>query len=318
MTKFLKIILILLIIVLVLAVIFLVVGYFGSGKDWKNFGAIFEKEIRIEKSFVSDNTFSYIELDISRDDVEFFKSEDNRVKVDYYDSNKLPYSINIKNETLEITYGENWWRNLFNMGKEKKTVKIYLPNDEYNKIDADIASGALKMDITLNFSDVDIDMASGNIFLNKINSNKMSIDMASGNTIIENCVIENLDYSAASGDISASECQINTFESDTVSGGININNCDIDIMECEATSGDIKLRNTEITDCDISMVSGNAVLDLKYKAEEYNYDLAVTSGDINVGGSFGTLKAKEFKGGTGEKKIKVRATSGNVNINFGE
>lgn len=140
---------------------------------------------------------------------------------------------------------------------------------------------------------LEIDAASGDIVVAGVNADSLRVKASSGEITVRDGAFQDLQVEASSGDISVSNVKTDSFTSDVSSGTVNVNRVEAQTVNSELTSGDI-------------------TLDLIGNAEDYDFDINVTSGEISVNGADAGDRYVNEAGKA--KKIKVEATSGDIEI----
>lgn len=173
--------------------------------------------------------------------------------------------ISVKNEHGKLEIEEN----KYIVDKMRKIVYLYIPNNTiFNDVDIDIKSGLIEID-NLNTKEFEIDNMSGSIKINNLDvSNNFDIDNASGTIDIENSNINNID-------------------ADIKSGVVNINSLFTGNNHIELKSG---------------------IVNLKLKGDDYRFKTTKISGIININ------EERDNVNNNGNTFIDIEVISGTVNV----
>lgn len=193
----------------------------------------------IFKNDISNN-IENISIDIVSADVNIIKSKDDKSR--YYISSNEKLDIKEKNNTIYIEDENIFGFKLKNKSKRRVEITIELNEKDYKKLDIDVVSGNLLLEITFN----NIEISSVNLDIN-INAKYKNLDIDSVNSDI---------YSLA---YSGSEIDI-----DTVNSDIYIySDVDVDI-EYDKVLGNIKkenkIYNEGIAKLKINIINGDIII----------------------------------------------------------
>ncbi|MBF8983686.1 DUF4097 family beta strand repeat protein [Lutibacter sp. B2] len=212
--------------------------------------------------------------------------------------NKSPkLVVNKSKGVLEIEL--KYDKNIVKISSSDLTLDISVPKNYKGDFEVDMTSGEFKMEKELNLNDLSIELSSGDVSLKNLKLNNLEIDMSSGELVGDTINTNNTSIELSSGEV-----ELNNFTGD---------------IKCETTSGDVSINYSKFdNDIDLELTSGNVNLDLPDDAQFY-LDAEYTSGDIECDFPI-TMKGKyendSIKGmvGNDKNKIKLRITSGDVNI----
>ena len=144
-------------------------------------------------------------------------------------------------------------------------------------------------------TDLNLELSSGEVTFDQINLNNMNVKMSSGEFYMNDSTMQRLSLEASSGDY-----EINNVKADEITGIL--------------TSGELTMKDVKTDKIDAKMTSGELTMDLIGNADDYDYTISLTSGDIEINGE--EMEHKYVKDTGSDKKINVKATSGDVEINF--
>ncbi len=307
-----------LIFILVIGVILVAVGLIMTGGD-------FEK---IVNAFNSDNDYSFKEESGSEEvkdlniklvsgNVVFHIYDGEGYKLDYYESEYDTKKITFENSCLKIDNNVKAKFRFFNISFNSKKISafnIYLPKTFCGKVNIQTVSG----DITINdfnFKSLNIELTSGNAKLSKvIVEGDTNINSLSGDINLSNFQTNSLIIKATSGIIDLKDTVINLDANlKSTSGRVKISASIIPSIVIHASSGNVEIINVECDNVDARLFSGNAKITIYGNSDEYKIDASVSSGNIHYQG-------RKIDGSlydpSGTKSLKVKCSSGNIEINF--
>src|SRR5574344_942520 len=94
------------------------------------------------KSVTENNEVNSVSVEIATDRVEFLPSEDGKLKIDYFDSDKRHYDSSYSDGTATFAYKQKSIFSFFFL-RETKDVKIYLPDTVNGTVNITVASGEI-------------------------------------------------------------------------------------------------------------------------------------------------------------------------------
>lgn len=195
------------------------------------------------------------------------------------DSKKMHYLI--ENKTLTIHFCKSGYKG--SIDNSQKVLKLEIPKNIDLKID--MQSGDMNID-TIETKNAEISSKSGSITANTISASELSIDNNSGSikanniNIIGSCSCENL-----SGSIEIDSIVAENVSLENSSGKITVNNINAgNDLEAETQSGNISIANIKTKKLEIETKSGSSTLSIidcangKVESLSGNIDLNLLSG----------------------------------------
>ena len=211
------------------------------------------------KGNVSQGTISMTSSFLERET----RSIDEKVSsvIDYFSSNSL--------EDFPIFDFVEIEENKYIVDKMRKIVYLYIPsNTIFNDVDIDIKSGLIEID-NLNTKEFEIDNMSASIKINNLNvSSNFDIDNTSGTIDIENSNINNIDTNIKSGIININSLLTGNNHIELKSGTVNLN----------LKGDDYRFKTTKIS----GIISINEEMENVNSNGNTFIDIEVISGTVNV------------------------------------
>ncbi len=314
MSKTERIILIVALAMLPVGIIIAVLGFrFGGKASWSV--NLADNKVNSSAAIVEDTVdleeFDSLTVDISSMDMNIVTGDSYQLHYRAMEGNEPV--VGRKGGELSISQPERFNFMMFNFDSQNeyyeltvpKGTKIYPLNFKASSGDTRIegvpVSGMIKLTSGelyvggFDTTDLNMELSSGEVHFDKINLNNMDVKMTSGEFYLNDSAMKRLSLEASSGDY-----RISNVKADEITGIL--------------TSGDIEMSDVEAAKIDARMSSGEITMDLIGKADDYDYSISLTSGDIEINGE--DIEHKYVKDTGNDKKIAVKATSGDVEINF--
>ena len=239
---------------------------------------------RKERNFIN-NAYNKVDISLVSFSCDIVKSEDDKTKVTYFESDMTKFKINIVNNTLSIVEKRY---NIFNKGAIEN-IKVFIPKSfTIDIFHIDSFSGSITMSIENEINSLKIKQASGGAYLNNLKINDLDIENSSGNVSLNNIATNALKINTTSSIILINEVKVDSLLIKGVSSAVKTtksiihNNIDI-----ETYSGNIELYlNKNIEGFKLKASSNSTIKnefnDYNYKNESLDINLKSTSGLINV------------------------------------
>ena len=195
-------------------------------------------------------------------------------------------------------------------------LDVYIPKQFAGNLESTSTSGEIAAD-SFTLESFTGKTTSGNLEIKLINAKEANIHTLSGETKI-NGTYDSFTFKSTSGNLDSTALVSKESIVDSTSGEINIAGTPGDI-NATSSSGNVDLEYTDFSNkVDIRTTSGEVTLKLPGSAG-FNLDYSGTSGDVECAFPItvtGSRADNKLKGtvGSGEGAIKVRTTSGNLNI----
>lgn len=274
----------------------------------------------IEKEYDLTESFENIEIDIDTADIEFIKSDVNKVKVT--EKEKEYHKVNVIDNRLVIrSYNElKWFERIFNFNVKKSKVQIYLNKTSFDKLNINESTGDIKMPSDFNFNDVIVNLSTGDVSFNAKVTNDLSIDSSTGKVTIRNfdgrdivingstgdlelinsVLTGDLVISRSTGDITLANVRANNLKGKTSTGDFTL----VDVLitnhiNVKASTGDIELNDSDAATLYIETTTGKVTGTL---LTEKVFAVETSTGKVNV--------PKTQSGGLCE----IHTSTGKVNI----
>lgn len=234
--------------------------------------------------YTSSSSFSYSgegikKVDISwiYGDVTITTSNKSSLKVEESYMNKGKDSLHyyLDGDTLYIKFGESGkW---INSEENKKNLKIEVPSNIILK--AENISGDIIMKGSMTHNTLDISTVSGDIEIERINTDKIKLSTTSGDIKVERSKNKETIVETVSGDVEIEEIESDGLSVYTASGEIEIEGIDSLNTTLETLSGDIELNNVNSRTFTLKTISGYT--EISYLSSDKT-DIKTTSGNVRI------------------------------------
>lgn len=283
-----------------------------SGFNYKVFLGLEERRL---DSITYQENVNNLNVSIASDNLISKKSEDDTVRISYYQSNIYDYKISLENGTLTISQKKPWYI-MFSFTKAKD-IEITLP-ESLISARLKLASGTIDITSGINIEELSVQASSGEIILKDLTAETAEIKVSSGSVNITNMETENLKISASSGNINLKKVDAEEADLSLSSGNVNLDDSSLINLDIDASSGKITSTKLRSENCEVLASSGTVNLGiLTSDPELYQLDLKTSSGKINVKGTGTDISSQGIlKFGNGPNLIKVSVSSGNITIKF--
>lgn len=277
-----------------------------------------DTELIFDKTF-DGSEMKDIDIDMKSADVKIYKSDDQSIRVVYYgpesEKEKPTVSADYTEGVLNI---EQKTRVQFFRWFNTDRVEIYLPEKYLGPIELGLSSGNLDFVEAFEFSQMRINLTSGNIKATTLSTENLEYVMSSGNLNCEGITSDTFSIKLTSGSFKSDEL-VGTGAIKASSGNISIKHFS-GSGEIKLTSGDFYLGLDALNgDLDIGLTSGNLHLDLLGETDGIYCDFRVTSGNIktNFGdvdeGNVGSNLTHTFSDSE-DYKLSISAVSGSIKV----
>ena len=150
-----------------------------------------------------------VEADVA--DVVIIPSEDETIKVEFFERETEKHTAEVKNGTLEIGSDKSAKRifRLFSFGLKTPKISIYLPEGEYRSLVISGTTGDIEIPEGYIFSSVDISSATGDVNCMASSEGEMKIRLTTGNISVKGSSTGSLTASVSTGktEISSVICE---------------------------------------------------------------------------------------------------------------
>lgn len=270
-------------------------------------------ELTYNESF--DKEFKHLKIDLISENVKIFNTNTDHFSVDIYcnDRRKQPV-VSAENDTLDISSGRSSVSFRYFC-----RVEVYLPKDyKFETVDIETTSGNVKIE-KMESEDIRIQSTSGDIKAQFLYSDfDTNLGTTSGEIEAEKIYADYLKLSTSSGDIEARKIDCTTLLVQTTSGDQEIYDTLCDSFELESSSGSLEFEIVDLplSQSTIHTTSGSVKLMIP---QDLSFDLAFNTSSGTFENKRGH-KRQSIKGdfsqsyNDGGVLIKVDTSSGSLTL----
>ena len=300
MKKGTKIAMIIAVFMIVMGTALCVIAFGANGFRFTNFGAY---NYQLE-TYSPEGDITSVEISDTEYDIEVLPSEDGKCTVTCYDSEKIFHSVKVENGALSIkrTDVRVWYERIgiFMFCDIDMTVRVYLPEDEYESIKAKSLSGNISVEGELGFGSADLQSTSGNISFTS-SADELKLKSTSGEVNADGFAAKKLSVQTTSGKIGLSDISVESIEVASTSGEIYCSAVTASGKSSyESVSGNVKLDGCDGGEMILKTVSGNIWGTL---LSEKDFTVSTVSGNINIPDSVDDAGSCSIKTISGNVKI---------------
>ena len=186
--------------------------------------------------------FHNISIKTDTSDVTLLLSDDGKVKVECYESEKEKHSVTVENDTLivDITNDRKWY-DYIGIGVGGQKITVYLPASEYGSLNIKDSTGDIKVD-DLCVSSMELSVTTGDIEISDIKCRgDIKIGVITGKMNVKNVECKNLTSSGSTGDTDMTGVIAKEkLDIKRTTGDVNLDGCDAGELCIKVTTGDVK------------------------------------------------------------------------------
>ena len=334
-----KIIWKIIIIVIIVGLLLSVVGFFTGASRIIYFS---RSGVQVSGGEISQITetnleqFRSVSVDVGFSDVEFVNSDS--FGIDLYGID-MEWLWTLEDGKLNITHNRSAQLHVVNLNfvtAGRNYVKIFLPADaELENVTIKTSSGDIKLG-SFRADNVDIRSSFGDATLNNITSNHLQVDLNSGRFTGTNLSTGKLDFKSQFGNGHFQSVTANSFKAESSSGDLRFTGCTFgefdatnrfgDIIagglvssrtNIQASSGDVRITGDLSGETIIHTDFGDTKLTLSRDKDEYSYNISVRFGNITYDGVRMRDQTSLNSGTVQENHLKLSASSGDIEVSFG-
>ena len=279
--------------------------------------------VNMAKTFTFNQPISDILIDCGDEDVALYRSTDGSTKVVCPQDSTRTYYVHVEDGTLHVERENRSKLFHFDLLVRQVTVHVYLPEERYESLYIENASGKTEVPAELRFRSAVVKNSSGKIRFAAQVSNELNLQSHSGSVTAAYASPETLFLSSTSGSVHLYDCEAGEVTLSSTSGSVEVERVKCGSFSAKCTSGSQKFSDVlvkgllridgtsgsvKLTDCDAGevqievssgSVSGNFLTPKQY-------DLRATSGSVRAPSS-----AAPSESGTAGR-CTVRTTSGSI------
>lgn len=229
--------------------------------------------------------------------IEVYPSSDGKLRITYYESNRIEYDIEESANQLRMKVEDNKkWYDYIHFGwwyddDENIDMKIEVPEQMAAQLNIETSNARI------NVEDV---MLKENCLFHSSNG-RIELSSVSGDAVME--------LETSNGKVILSDVKGKEIEADTSNGSVELYNVEAKELGVDTSNASIKLGGTILSD-DIDLETSNGKVEGMITGRESDYE--ITSKTSNGNNSL----PEDRSGGT--KKLRVKTSNGRIDVSFSE
>lgn len=246
--------------------------------------------------------FANVLIDVNAENVSILPTTDEHGYVRYEKTDKITYSIQIRNGALHIAVQDNRsWFDYIGIYATPQKIELYLPQIAYESLSVTTLSGNIVCEEGLSFATAKLHSTSGKIDFRSTTSNNLTANSTSGSITIANFDNAQVKAESTSGRIICENGRAEFVTIHSTSGHVSLSNVLAEkSIQIETTSGGILLDRCDGESLILKSTSGAIRGTL---LSEKNFQAKSNSGSIHVPAS-----------NTSAGMCKISTTSGSIHI----
>lgn len=223
----------------------------------------------------NSSTINKVDISLCSGMMYIKESQNEQIYIESADSSS--YQAYVEGNTLKI----NAFKNIINPSNHyTNIITLYIPKDFMPETwDIDFAAGSLEIEHMNSSSNINIDVAAGELICHSLSTQNLNVDVGSASGEFSNAVAENVTASVGAGD----------FE---YKGIIN-------------------------KQLDLDVAAGDAEFQLSDDYQNHNYDIDCALGDVTIGETeFSALAVEKHINNQSDSTYTLSCGMGNIEIEF--
>lgn len=272
------------------------VGLGISNCEMPDFGGeAFGAQNCVTTTFDITESFSNISVDTSAAEIILAPSQDGQCRVVCYDSERVEYTAEVKNDTLTVVGKTQPGFTIGISFTERISVTLYLPRSEYNSLKLESTSGGITVPAGFSVVSAELKSTSGSVECFANLSESLTVEATSGRVTVGNAS-GNVEVSSTSGSVNLSDMDADTISVSATSGKASVSGVTAERVEVKNSSGGIALENVSADEVILEGTSGSISV------------TEVIAGELDIENSSGSVKFDR----SDAKSIIVNTSSGSV------
>lgn len=258
------------------------------------------------KIYNVEDKFSNIEIDEVSYSIEIKPSDDGKCRIECEENKKITHDVQVKGDTLRIDFTDKrkWYEKItLRLDADiwrTRSMIVYLPEKEYEKLNIDTVSGDIVVEKGFTFTEGVLDNTSGDVDCEAVFTKGLTAESTSGDVNLVNIKAQSIRAESTSGEINITSAEASEkIVCDSTSGRITLNGVKANEISAESTSGETEFTDVSAAgEISIDTTSGEITLD---RVDAKSYEIDSTSGSVT-----GTLLSP--------KRFITDTTSGDVKV----
>ena len=251
-----------------------------------------------------------ISIDVEVDGFTVVETNDDKVIFECYVNKRYEYDVELAENTLEIDNDYNYsFFSDYNIEEYNST--LYLPKSYNGNFEFDGSVGAIYLETTHKFKNVDVEVSTGFASIKNITCNNLDVYQSTGSIQISNVVSNKINVHSSTGNFEIENSKMDELIVDQGTGLTKVKNvtgltAEIKTVRIDASTGEVKFDNMNALNISIKVSTGDVEGRFNDSMSNYTITSHVSTGESNLPESFGS----------GPKRLDVKASTGDIEIEF--
>ena len=204
----------------------------------------------VKNDYEIDFDFDDISINSDTADVRILVSDDEKCKVECYESKNSTHTVSVKDGKLEIALNSNkLWYEYIGIDFGSPKINVYLPKLEYDALNIKSSTSDVEVAKELIFENIEISVTTGDVNCFASAKENVKIKTSTGDIFAESVSAKNIDFVVTTGKINATDIICEEDVCITVSTGKTyITNGKCQSLKSYGNTGDITLNNVIATE----------------------------------------------------------------------
>ena len=282
------------------------------------------REVKAEYEIENGKT---ILTDLETCDIFWGTSEDDKVRITYYENEKIKYEVTENSNGLSLIQKSKPFSHMFSFSENRQTT-VLIPAGFEGKISSSVTTGETRLDNISSPVSLEVNSTTGDMIIYDLNVLGAEFKMTTGKMIMGRCAFDGeLAVSGTTGDITIEnvECSglrvkgttLDTKLVNVKTGALEVScttgNTDLETVAASsanihATTGHVDFKDFEADDISIKTSTGYVSGTLPGSITDYTIESHASTGKNSLPESFGN----------GGKKLFIETTTGNIRVYFAD
>lgn len=243
-----------------------------------------------------------LEIDCVNNAIDFFEIEEDKITLDYYQSDYYCFELSENSEIVKLTaikvnqvWPKNWRFEIGTISPEIQKVKVGLSKNFKGELIVKTINGNINLHNANELDLLKVTTSNGNISISNVFVTKdISIENTNGNIEVSNLLAREIKGKNTNGNIKLNQAQSQEIALLTANGNITVKTTNCPNIDTQTTNGNINIKSI-------------------YSFEDTKINVSNTVGNIKIGG---IKYASQTLNPNAEKYIKAHNTTGAITIDF--
>lgn len=284
-------------------------GFNMAGWDYKKLSAA------TYTAFVEggEEVVTSIDVNVSVRDIKVIKSSNQEWRVESQIPDGCELSASVIGGVLKVLdvcdahkFSFNFIQNMGMFSSGNLELIIYVPDTAMTQIKAKATTGSFRIDGFKKIAAGEITVTTGSIRVYNSNFETLAATATTGSIRIENSSSNTLEAKATTGNVTIKTYTANSIEAKATTGSVYIEGCEAAAITAEGQTGSVRVLDVTANYIKATATTGSVKVEVIGKKSDYDIKSSTTTGSNNAGN----------QDHVGDKKIIIRATTGNVRLSF--